>query len=169
MRGHEKRLPVPVRVLQSCVVGHLAVPVGALNVHGHGVVLCKQYARIVDLAQRFERHVHRRVVLAAVPIVLAVLHAAAREQTHHAKRANACFLPVFHLGFLLIWVRTHARILKLFNGSHPAARYRPLHSRRSCRRPVCRRWAWSAPCPHKARDPHCRGRGCACHAPRGSR
>lgn len=113
VRGHEDRAVAPVRVLQSCGVGHLAVPVGALNVHGHGVVLCKQYARIVDLAQRFERHVHRRVVLAAVSIVLAALRAAAGKKCRDTKRANACFLPVFHLGFLLIWVRTYARVLKL--------------------------------------------------------
>ena len=114
MRGQQQVSLIIARILHLGCVGLFAVLVGALNAHGHRVVFFEQLFGNVVRAHLLERNFLRLVGVFIVVVRVAALRAAAREQAHDAKRANACFLPVFHLSFLLIWTRARARILKLF-------------------------------------------------------
>jgi len=69
-----------------------------------------------SLTSRSVSSVHRRASADGIVlfVVLAALRAAAGKKCRDAKRGNTSFLPVFHLGFLLIWVRTYARVSNSF-------------------------------------------------------
>ena len=114
VRGQQQVPLIIARVLHLGGVGLSAILIGASNAHGHGLVIFEQLFGNVVHAHLLKCDLLGLVSIAVVVVRISALHAAAREQTHHAKRANACFLPVFHLGFLLIWVRTYARVSNSF-------------------------------------------------------
>lgn len=99
MRGHQQTLFAVARILHLGRIGLLIVLVGALNAHGHNAVLFEQLFGRVVRAHLLERDLLRRIGAVVGIIVLArvaALRAAAGEQAHDAKRADAYLLPIFH-------------------------------------------------------------------------
>ena len=114
VRGQQQVSLIIARILHLGCVGLFAVLVGALNAHGHGLVIFKQLFGNVVHAHLLKRDLLGLVSIAVVVVRISALRAAAGKKCRDAKRGNTSFLPVFHLGFLLIWVRTYARVSNSF-------------------------------------------------------